>query len=225
MKKVDFDDFAGGYDALLRQQTSFFADDESYFARYKVSTARHVVQRRPKRVLELGCGTGRNIPFLREAFPGSVVMGSDVSEKSLEVARAANPQVHFWKEGESLEERSGFDLIFVAGVFHHVAPGERSSLATSIAQRLNPDGTALVFEHNPFNPVTRRIVSQCPYDEGVILLRARELRRHLRAAGLRRQRQGYALFFPPTWRPLLSLEKHLSWLPLGGQYWVAADRA
>ncbi|HXU66779.1 MAG TPA: class I SAM-dependent methyltransferase [Casimicrobiaceae bacterium] len=223
MKKVDFDRYARDYNELLREQTGFFSGDESYFARYKVAIAGDLVKKAPARVLELGCGTGRNIAFLRERFPDATIMGSDVSSKSLDVARADNPGVHFWKEGSADGEQAGFDLVFVAGVFHHVPPSERDALASRIAALLNPAGRAVVFEHNPYNPVTRRIVSQCPYDEGVILLGARELRARLEQGGLRADRHGYALFFPPRWG-LARVERMLGWLPLGGQYWIVAAR-
>jgi SAM-dependent methyltransferase len=225
MKKVDFDQFTGNYNDLLREKTGFFTEDESYFARYKVRIARDLVATPPKRVLEFGCGIGRNIPFLQEAFPGAEVMGSDVSAKSIEVARAENPGVHFWTEGRGEDERSGFDLVFIAGVFHHIPPAERAGAMALVERRLEPGGTVVVFEHNPYNPVTRRIVSQCPYDEGVVLLRRGELSRLLAAAGLPVVDGGYSLFFPPKLKALMRFEPMLSWLPMGGQYWVCARRA
>ncbi len=225
MKKVDFDAYVDKYNELLRQGTDFFTDDESYFARYKVEIARNLVATPPTRVLEYGCGIGRNIPFLREAFPTAEVVGSDVSAKSLDAARAANPGVHFWTEGERKGEQLGFDLIFIAGVFHHIPPTERDTVAAIVAQRLNPGGVVVVFEHNPYNPITRKIVSACPYDEGVVLLRAGELRTLLAATGLDLRGQGYTLFFPPKLKALVPFEPMLSWLPLGGQYWVCASRA
>lgn len=33
---------------------------------------------------------------------------------------------------------------------------------------------------------------------------------------------GYCLFIPPRFSALRPIEKHLGWLPLGGQYWVSA---
>lgn len=224
MKKVDFDGFAHAYNDLLREQTTFFTADETYFARYKIDIVRRLATSEPRRVLEFGCGTGRNIPFLREAFPQSVVMGSDVSQKSLDLARSSNPGVHFWKEGDDDAAQSGFDLIFIAGVFHHVPPSERKAVAACVAERLNVGGTVVVFEHNPYNPVTRRIVSRCPYDEGVILLPPSELRNYLTGQRLVVHRRAYALFFPPGWKKLLPLERLLAHVPLGGQYWVAATR-
>lgn len=224
MKKVDFDRFAGSYNELLREKTSFFTDDEKYFARYKVEIARGLLERAPARILEFGCGIGRNIPFLREAFPAAEIMGSDVSEKSLETARAENPGTHFWTEGRSEGERSGFDLVFVAGVFHHIPPGERAGAAQTIHSRLNPGGSVVVFEHNPLNPVTRKIVNDCPYDEGVILLRMGEMRALLDRAQLRAAGGGYSLFFPPRLKALTRFERYLRVLPLGGQYWVRAAK-
>jgi len=224
MKKVDFDAYASSYNDLLREGTAFFTEDEAYFAKYKVGIARALVGKPPRRVLEFGCGIGRNIPFLREAFPQADVMGSDVSAASVETARSENPGVTFWVEGAEGSESGAFDVVFVAGVFHHIPPEERRAAAKSVAARLNPGGCAVVFEHNPINPVTRKIVRECPYDEGVILLRRSELRDLLETAGLQVRKQGYSLFFPPKLRSLRSLEPKLSWLPLGGQYWVCADR-
>jgi hypothetical protein len=108
-------------------------------------------------------------------------------------------------------------------VFHHIPPEERAGAARYLAQRLAAGGTAIVFEHNPYNPVTRKIVNDCPFDDGVILLRPRELRGLLRDAGLGGDRQGYALFVPPGLKALAPIEPWLSWLPLGGQYWVKAQ--
>ena len=224
MKKVDFDRFTASYNDLLREKTGFFTEDESYFARYKVALARERVGPAPRRVLEFGCGIGRNIAFLREAFPDAEVMGSDVSAKSIEIARHENPGVHFWTEGRGEDERGGFDFVFVAGVLHHIPPAERDGAIASVHERLVPGGAIVVFEHNPFNPVTRRIVSECPYDEGVILLRPAELKGRLEQGGFAVAASGFSLFFPPQLKALARLEAKLAWLPLGGQYWVQATR-
>jgi SAM-dependent methyltransferase len=224
MNKVDFDHFVDNYNELLCEQTRFFSSDESYFARYKVGIARRLVAHAPERILEYGCGIGRNIPFLREAFAGAQVMGSDVSARSVEFARVANPGVQFWTEGDAKGEHETFDLIFVAGVFHHVPPPERKGTAELLAARLRRGGTIVVFEHNPYNPVTRKIVSECPYDKGVVLLPPHELRGCLANAGLGSFKQGYSLFFPPSLKVLAHLEPMLGWLPLGGQYWVCAAK-
>ena len=35
---------------------------------------------------------------------------------------------------------------------------------------LKNDGQLIIFEHNPLNPITRKIVKECEYDEDAILL-------------------------------------------------------
>ena len=46
MDKVDFDDYAGEYDALLRKQLGFFSKSDRYFAEYKARIAREVFEQR-----------------------------------------------------------------------------------------------------------------------------------------------------------------------------------
>ena len=79
-------------------------------------------------------------------------------------------------------------------------------------------------EHNPWNPLTRLVVARCEFDHDAILLTAAEAGRRLRAAGLATMRARYILFFP--WRGALwrRLERRLTALPLGAQYFVHAVR-
>lgn len=220
--KVDFDKFTDNYNELLREGTQFFSSSEEYFATYKVElVAAREATRQPRRVLEYGCGIGRNIPYLQRAFPHAEVIGTDISAASLEQARHDYPQARFEVETPDLDV-GAFDLIFIAGVFHHIPPSERAQAARTIARRLNSAGSVYVFEHNPYNPVTRRIVNNCPYDADAVLLKPAELKHLLTDAGLTAAGNGYCLFIPPRLSRLAALEKHMAWLPLGGQYWVGA---
>lgn len=225
MSEVNFDDFTKNYNDLLRQGTQFFTQDETYFAQYKVQLARSIINSEPTRILEYGCGIGRNMSFLRQYFKSAEICGSDISTKSLDVAKAENPGIYFWQEGDEISERSGFDLIFVAGVFHHIPPNERTDAVKKIHSRLNNGGSVVVFEHNPYNPVTQRLVNNCPYDKDAVLLAPREVRTHLEKAGLCVVKHAYALFVPPSLKMFSRLENRLGWLPLGGQYWVHAIKA
>lgn len=222
--KVDFDDYTENYNQLLKEGTSFFSASEEYFARYKVDLVRTQIHTPVNRILEYGCGIGRNIPFLQQAFPGALVMGSDISGASLEIARRNNVGVEFFQEDESVEPSNRFDVIFVAGVFHHIPVAARAVVARTLFNRLSPGGLIFVFEHNPFNPVTRRIVNNCPYDEDAVLLKPSELKKILSEAKLTVERKAYCLFVPPSLPVLARLESRLGWLPLGGQYWVQARR-
>jgi SAM-dependent methyltransferase len=221
--KVDFDDYTSNYNTLLQQQTAFFSPNEEYFARYKVDIVRARVAAPVRRVLEFGCGIGRNVTFLQKAFPDAVICGYDISEASLVIAREENPGVEFVADVDALA--GPYDLIFIAGVFHHVAVPERAGLAQTVSTLLAPAGNLFVFEHNPYNPVTRKIVSNCPYDADAVLLPPGELRGILATAGFAIEKSGYCLFVPPRLSLLAPLEQLLQWLPLGGQYWVHAGPA
>jgi SAM-dependent methyltransferase len=226
VKKVDFDDYADDYNRLLKESTNFFSSSEAYFARYKVDLVRKHAGGSVSNLLEYGCGIGRNIPFLRDAFPEALIVGSDISGESLEVARRANDGIEFVQEpvAPGSGPASGFELIFVAGVFHHVPVAERPLVAKALWSRLAPGGRLFIFEHNPYNPVTRRVVNNCPYDEDAVLLKPSELEAVLRSAALRVERSSFCLFVPPKLSVLAWMEDYLGWLPLGGQYWVQASR-
>lgn len=223
-EKINFDDYSASYDELLHESTKLYAEDSEYFAKYKVERVRAATTGSVRRILEYGCGTGRNIVHLASAFPGAEVVGSDVSAESLKIAERDNPQSQFMLEDGSTEMGS-FDLIFVASVFHHIPPAQRPGVMQKLAARLVPGGMIDVFEHNPFNPVTRRIVDQCPFDADAILLKPRELRELYAQAGLKQQQQTFCVFVPPRLSWLLPIERWLGWLPMGGQYWIRAARA
>jgi SAM-dependent methyltransferase len=220
--KVDFDKYTEDYNQLLKRETAFFSPNEAYFAEYKVRLARRLVDAQPNRIWEFGCGIGRNLRFICNYFPSAEVFGSDVSAKSLDIARSENPEVYFWDEGNEGLAQTGFDMIFVAGVFHHIPLRERKSTAKELFSRLDSGGVLVMFEHNPYNPVTRHIVNNCPYDEDAVLLNPAEMCTHLEQAGFRIRKYFYTLFFPPSLKLLARLEDRLGWLPLGGQYCVYA---
>lgn len=224
MKKINFDDYTNDYNKMLRQQTEFFTSDETYFAQYKVQIVRDKIIGEPRRVLEFGCGIGVNIPFLRKAFRSAEIMGSDISAISLEMARTESPDIYFWREGDVGAAQGDFDLIFIAGVFHHIPSSERAAVARLLFSRLVPGGLVFVFEHNPYNPITQRVVSNCPYDEGVVLLKPGDLKDILCQGGLKIEVWRFSLFFPPWLKLALPLERYLGWLPLGGQYWILARK-
>lgn len=223
-RKVDFDEHAENYNELLRESVGFFSASDEYFARYKVELVQKHLPTRPARILEYGCGIGRNIPFLKQYFPAAVVEGSDVAPASLELARQQHPESAFHLEDGSYDGE-GYDMIFVASVYHHIPPAERQAATNSLARRLKPGGSVYVFEHNPYNPVTRRIVNNCVYDADAVLLKPAELKSLIRNASLELNGVEYCLFIPPKLSALSWMEKHLGWLPLGGQYWVCGTRS
>lgn len=226
MEKVNFDEYAENYDNLLREQLGFFSEDDKYFARYKIQLVRDHIRIQPRRVLEYGCGTGRNLPFLKEAFPAAEIFGVDISAQSIVVAAENN---RFAKcsllEAGFVGNVGSFDLIFVAGVFHHIAPPERGASLKQLDSLLSEGGSLFVFEHNPYNPITRKMVRECPFDTDAVLVSMKRMEELLmKSISHSNVLKKYTLFVPPALHNLRRIEKYLGWLPLGGQYFIRLEK-
>lgn len=223
MKKIDFDDYANDYDKIMREQLNFFDDSLDYIAEYKIKMARGFFSAPPSDILDFGCGVGRSMPFFQKYFPTASLQGCDLSEKSLLMAKEKFPQVFFCKTDELTTRTRQFDLIFLSGVMHHIKVDERKATLALLKSLLKKDGKIIIFEHNPLNPVTRKLVRECPFDEDAVLLRARELKSLLLEVGVNKAQSYYTLFFPAMLKFLRPLERYLRFLPLGGQYVVCGS--
>jgi ubiquinone/menaquinone biosynthesis C-methylase UbiE len=142
------------------------------------------------------------------------------------VARAAerNPTASYTVgDGRTLPyEDDRFDVAFAVCVLHHVEPAQRPSLLAEAARVTRTGGLVLVLEHNPHNPLTKRAVERCPFDEDVHLPRRSEVAGLARLVGLRVVEQRYIVFFPWRGRVFDAVERLLAPVPLGAQYLVAA---
>lgn len=219
---VDFDEYASDYEDLLRKQLFFFDGDRDYFSEYKVAITAELVEGDPATILDFGGGIGLSIPPLRRHFPNARIFLTDTSEKSLAIARDRFADVTVLSDNEAGQYR--FDLIFVAGVFHHVPVERRAALCRRLASLLNAGGRVVIFEHNPFNPVTRYLVSTCAFDKDAVLVSMRQMKHLVAQAGLRIVYRGYCLFLPRPASRLRRFEGRLRWLPVGGQHFVVAGK-
>ena len=177
-------------------------------------------------VLDLGCGDGLCASYLQRHFPDSSIHGIDVAWPGLQVATSRHPHGALFSiyDGERAPfADSSFDLVLVANVLHHVTAAVRNRLLREIHRLLRADGRLFIFEHNPYNPVTRYLVRTCCFDHGVTLLSPLRLRRLLRNAGFT-PRFGFMIFVPGMLRRLDVMERFMRWLPLGGQYVVDAHK-
>ena len=113
-----------------------------------------------------------------------------------------------------------FDCVVAANVFHHIAEETREAEMLRCATALARTGSLFVFEHNPFNPVTRRVFDRCPFDRDAKMLRRSELVNLGVIVGLGVRRAAYTLFLPYSSKSAMSFQRALGWLPLGAQYYV-----
>ena len=221
---ADFDRFARTYRQEISDALGIFGTSADYFAEYKIELVRTKLRREPQSILDFGCGVGESIPFFAKRFGRSEVSGFDVSVESLNELRLRFPKVKVYSELTTIDRH--FDLVFVSNVLHHIDPSDRYERLQDLWNLVSPGGSLFIFEHNPFNPLTQRIVSNCALDEGVILLSSRELRSLLRISfGPQQTQRGYCLFVPPALRRISFLEKYLEWLPLGGQHYASVTKS
>lgn len=225
---AEFDQLAAGYDQLLSDpwRDRFTGAETGFFHLRKRDLIRDYFWRRGMdtrhlRYLDLGCGKGELLSLLRGDFASAA--GCDTSWQML--ASIKDIQVRLQLEPDKLPFTSAeFDFITAACVYHHVPPAERLALTLEVRRLLRPGGVFAIIEHNPYNPVTRLIVSRTPVDSNAILLKSAEARQLMREAQLIPEAPTYFLYTPEKFynRSGRSLERWLARLPLGGQYAVFA---
>lgn len=222
-----FDGYAGNYDAALAEGLQVTGEDAAYFARRRVAWMQQCLARLnviPRRVLDFGCGTGGSVPYLL-MLPGvQEVVGVDISESSLDVARArhSDARVRFAHTSELNE--SGFDLAFCNGVFHHIPVVSRLDCARYVLGKLNPRGLFALWENNPWNPGTRYIMSRVAFDADAVTLSPPQVKKLLRDAGFSHVNTSFLFIFPRLLKLFRPLESVCQRLPLGGQFVTLEQR-
>jgi len=224
MADQEFDKFAKSYDKVLSESIPLGMDEDEYFAEYKIAYAsRLLAKKKISRILDFGCGAGRSLAYLAKYFPDAAIVGFDLSEDSLSIAKARYPDAAIYSNWISLSDMR-FDLIFAANVFHHIPASSQLPELIKCRDVMATHGEMIVFEHNPINPLTRWIFERCPFDVDAEMIRKKDMILLSSAAGLRVIEDSYTLFFPKQLRALRFLEPYLSWLPLGAQYYVRLER-
>jgi SAM-dependent methyltransferase len=228
--EVDFDEYSDDYRDAVEESISFVRADLDFFTQAKAEALLELVRDRigestGASFLDVGCGPGETDRLLK----GRVgrLAGVDVSDRMVQRASRLNPWAEYrgFEPGEPLPFQEGsFDVCFAISVLHHVPRSERAALIDGMKRALRPGGVLAIFEHNPFNPLTRRAVAGCEFDRDAELLRSHEARRLLREAGLSDPGRRYILFFTRTSGLLRGIERRLGWLPLGAQYAAFAQR-
>ncbi len=234
---AEFDQYADAYSDQIENDLSFFKQDHFFYLKVKADhLLKRAFQRAPHKaatdaqdisILDVGCGHGITHSYLMEHGRGRIDLhGTDTAEKVIGMARELNPQCQYTVAPEDRlpYPDNSFDVVTATCVVHHVPPAQWTDFLREMGRVAKPGGSIAIFEHNPFNPVTSRIVKNCPLDENAVLLSATKLKAHLRAAGLRNDRHDYILFFPIDSAAARRVEKAISWLPLGAQYAVYATK-
>ncbi len=227
MLEAEFDRFAAEYREQHAASIRLSGETPEYFAEYKIRDVAEAIAGTPRRILDFGGGVGNSLPYMRRYFPTSEITILDPSAASLDIAAKRFPGQatfqHF--DGTTIPFADGaFDLVFTACVFHHIPAAEHVGLLREIGRVLAPGGSFFLFEHNPLNPLTLHAVRNCAFDENAVLIGAGEMRERFAAAGFFRSETRFRLFFPRFLAKLRPLERYLTGLPLGAQYFIRAAK-
>jgi ubiquinone/menaquinone biosynthesis C-methylase UbiE len=227
---VDFDRYANGYENDVDRSVSFTGRNSTFYARRKVEILEEIVRQGPGplselALLDVGCGTGTTDQELAPRVRS--LHGVDISMEMLVKAQQNVPEAQFsWYDGETLPFDDGtFDVVVAICVLHHVPAEQRCNLVSEMVRVSRHEGVVAVFEHNPYNPLTRHAVNTCELDRDAVLLTPRETVELLKQSAEVEPEYRHYLFSPFGGAIGRSLDRHLRRIPLGGQYasWVRSQ--
>lgn len=226
----NFDEFAKDYRQIHNQNIKLTGADSHYFSEFKVKWLRDYYGQKPvQNILDLGAGDGTCLQYFSTYFPEAQLFGIDVSDLSIAEAAAKqipNAEVKVYDGQHIPYADNSFDLILVATVMHHIRFELHEELMRESLRVLKPGGKIFIVEHNPHNPVTMHMVNTCPFDEDAVLLKPVYTKKLLKKTGFQLVKNHFTLFFPRggVFRAFHFLEKHLSWIPVGGQYVAVGEK-
>lgn len=219
----EFDKFADSYRDSVNSTLELSGEDSDYFAAGRVTWLKRILsdEHGIRNIMDYGCGIGLGTPHLL-TLPGvSSLIGVDVSEKSLDVARASygSSQAQFFSFKE-YKPTCEIDLVVCCSVFHHIPPEDRREAVQYIFDSLRSGGLFALWEHNPWNPGVVYIMKNSPIDKDAVLVKPHQAQRMLRRGGFSLIQTNYLFFFPAFLRIFRFMEPALTGIPMGAQYLV-----
>lgn len=122
-----------------------------------------------KRILDFGCGAGASTMILARMLPNAEIVGIELEEQLLEIAKLRKEFYGFHNLKLSLSPNElelpvqigSFDYILMSGVFEHLLPAERLQLVPKVWEHLKPGGILFIsqLQHRyfPFEMHTTRL--------------------------------------------------------------------
>tara|TARA_R100000365_G_C2741042_1_gene69747 strand:- start:1235 stop:1936 length:702 start_codon:yes stop_codon:yes gene_type:complete len=220
----EFDAYSNDYDKHVNSALGVPGLTVDYFTKVKANYIKDIFRRNFSEidisVLDLGCGVGNYHPLIKTSV--GQLTGVDVSSASIDLARSRNPDVSYsCFDGTDLPFAANtFDAIFAICVYHHVPIYDREALTKSALNSLKPGGLLIIFEHNPQNPLTMRVVNRCEFDRDAVLLKSVEAEMLMRDTGFSDVRSKFILTVPSFNSLSRSIDISLGSLGLGAQYYT-----
>jgi ubiquinone/menaquinone biosynthesis C-methylase UbiE len=112
----------------------------------------HRIRCHPRRILDLGCGTGSTTLLLKQKFPQAEVIGLDLSPYMLAIADDKAKQASLsiqWLQGNAEHTRFGanyFDLVTASLLFHETPAEVTRAILRECFRLLQPGGEILILD-------------------------------------------------------------------------------
>lgn len=225
MHRHEFDDYIEFYRQAQGRAIAISGESEDYFAALRTERLRvwlPELTSRPISILDFGSSDGHMAGIVKTRFPEARVIGIDSSPRSIEYARRAHPGLEFFvlKGGRLPFGDATIDLVYAVGVFHHIPFAEHGAVCREIFRVLKPGGAFVLFEMNPWNPVTQFVFAISAVDRHATMFSSRYAAKLLQPYGAIEIR--YYAYFPRFLKFLRPLEPRLEKIPLGTLYAVIA---
>lgn len=226
---IRFDNYIDNYKHKIQESIGFIGQDVDFFIEIKANKLLELARKylgntREIDVLDIGSGIGLIDKITFTHFRSFT--GVDVESGVVERAKSYNPAVEYkLYDGMKLPfKNESFHLTFAVNVIHHVPPGRWQNFTNEMLRILKPGGFAIIFEHNPVNPLTRRAVKECEFDRDAVLLSHKQIKALFDESGFKIEDDAFIIFFPFKGGLFRSFEKFLKWVPLGAQQFVAGRK-
>lgn len=109
---------------------------------------------KPRRILDLGCGTGSTTIMLKQAFPDAEVIGMDLSPymllRSFHKSESAGLNIE-WQQGNAENTNfpdASFDLVTASLLFHETPSSTTQAILHECFRLLVPGGQVLILDGN-----------------------------------------------------------------------------
>lgn len=213
---------------MVNQSLPVSGIDVDFFTEGKISFLAELIAplKNPLKLLDVGCGVAEAHSFIMNLDKDIEITGIDISKESLKIAKKRHKKNSYdLYNGKQIPFKDeSFHIVMTSCVMHHVPPQQWQEFINEMFRVLKKGGVLAIFEHNPFNPLTRIAVNRCPFDEDAVLLRADKVEGMLKRQKDITIKTDYLFFTPFKNRLFRKMDQLLSWCPLGAQYCTYAIR-
>ena len=218
---AEFDRYIKQYRKKQDKAVAISGETSEFFAAHKTEKLMQWFENKinqPIAILDFGCGDGVMTNFVKQAFYQARVVGVDPSGESIAQAQQEFPHITFVQTtNQSLPFPSNtFDIVYAAGVFHHINFKEHQSYLNDIVRVLKPGGSFVLFELNPLNPLTVLTFKRNPIDINATMLTPWYSKRLLNYFG--KTKTIFYFFFPNFLQWFRKFEPLMIKIPFGALY-------